>query len=39
MNAKINVRLFNKKTKKNIFEDIGYSAGIEVAGDYKLLIK
>jgi hypothetical protein len=39
MNAKINVRLFNKKTKKNILEDIGYSAGIEVAGDYKLLIK
>jgi hypothetical protein len=39
MNAKINVRLFNKKTKKIILEDIGYSAGIEVAGEYKLLIK
>jgi hypothetical protein len=39
MNAKINVKLFNKKTKKYILEDIGYSAGIEVAGEYKLLVK
>ena len=39
MNAKINVKLFNKKTKKIILEDIGYSAGIEVAGKYKLLVK
>ena len=39
MNATINVRLFNKKTKKIILEDIGYSAGIEVAGKYKLLVK
>ena len=39
MNAKINVKLFNKKNKKIILEDIGYSAGIEVAGVDKLLIK
>jgi hypothetical protein len=39
MNAKINVKLFNKKSKKIILEDIGYSAGIEVAGEHKLLVK
>ena len=39
MNAKINVKLFNKKTKQIILEDIGYSAGIEVAEEYKLLVK
>ena len=39
MNAKIDVKLFNKKNKKIILEDIGYSAGIEVAGEYKLLVK
>tara|TARA_B100001057_G_scaffold494639_1_gene591665 strand:+ start:2831 stop:3805 length:975 start_codon:yes stop_codon:yes gene_type:complete len=39
MNAKINVKLFNKKSKKYILEDTGFSAGIEVAGQYKLLVK
>jgi hypothetical protein len=39
MNAKINLKLFNKKTKEIILEDVGYSAGIEVAGEYKLLVK
>ena len=39
MTSKIEVKLYNKKTTKIIFEDIGKNAGCEVAGDYNVLIK
>ena len=39
MKAKIQVKLYNKKSKKLILDDLGESAGIEVAGEYNLLIK
>jgi hypothetical protein len=39
MHAKIHLKLFNKKSKKIILEDIGHSAGIVVAGEHKLLVK
>ena len=39
MNAEIHVVLFNKKNKKRVFDDNGFSAGIEVAGKYELLLK
>jgi hypothetical protein len=39
MNSKIHAILFDKKTEQTLLNDIGLSAGIEVAGNYKLLIK
>ena len=39
MTSKIEVKLYNKKTTKIIFEDIGKNAGCEVAGNYNVLIK
>ena len=39
MKAQIKVKLINKKLNKIILNDTGKSAGIEVAGDYKKLIK
>ena len=39
MKAQIKVELLDKKSNKIILNDIGKSAGIEVAGDYKKLIK
>ena len=39
MKAQIKVELIDKKSNKIILDDTGKSAGIEVAGDYKKLIK
>ena len=39
MNAKIHVILIDKKTNQRLLNDTGSSAAIEVAGDYKLLLK
>ena len=39
MKAQIKVELIDKKSNKTILDDTGKSAGIEVAGDYKKLIK
>ena len=39
MKARIKVKLIDKKTNKIILNDIGESAGIEVAGDFEKLIK
>ena len=39
MKASIEVELFDKKKKIVLLKDIGKSAGIEVAGKYKMLIK
>jgi len=39
MKAQIKVKLIDKKSNKIILNDTGKSAGIEVAGDYKKLIK
>ena len=39
MKAQIKVELIDKKSNKIILNDTGKSAGIEVAGDYKKLIK
>tara|TARA_B100000963_G_scaffold95400_1_gene82184 strand:- start:203 stop:1195 length:993 start_codon:yes stop_codon:yes gene_type:complete len=39
MKARIKVKLINKKSNKIILNDTGTSAGIEVAGDYKKLVK
>ncbi len=39
MNAHLQVQLTDKKTGKIIREDIGSSAGIEVAGNHDLLLK
>ena len=39
MKAQIKVKLIDKKSNKIILNDTGNSAGIEVAGDYKKLIK
>ena len=39
MNAHLQVQLTDKKTGKIILEDIGSSAGIEVAGNHDLLLK
>ncbi|MFQ3340979.1 MAG: tocopherol cyclase [Flavobacteriaceae bacterium] len=39
LNAKIHTVLLDKKTNKILFDDIGLSAGIEVAGNYQLLLK
>ena len=39
MRAQIKVELIDKKSNKIILDDTGKSAGIEVAGDYKKLIK
>lgn len=38
MNAQITLELFDKKNKKILLNDTGYSAGIEVAGNYHLLL-
>ena len=39
MNARLKVRLIHKKTNTVLLNDTGYSAGIEVAGNHKLLLK
>ena len=39
MDAKIHVILIDKKTNQRLLNDTGSSAAIEVAGDYKLLLK
>tara|TARA_Y100000768_G_C23876539_1_gene633086 strand:- start:448 stop:1011 length:564 start_codon:yes stop_codon:yes gene_type:complete len=39
MTSKIEVKLYNKKTNKVLFEDIGKNAGCEVAGNYSVLQK
>ena len=39
LNAKIHIILLDKKTNQTLIDDTGTSAGIEVAGDYKLLLK
>ena len=39
MNSSIKLKLIDKKSNKIILNDIGESAGIEVAGDYEKLIK
>ena len=39
MNSKIRLKLFEKRTNKIILSDTGNSAGIEVAGNYKKLLK
>jgi len=39
MKARIKVKLIDKKSNRTILNDIGNSAGIEVAGDYEKLIK
>ena len=39
MKARIKVKLIDKNTNKTILNDIGESAGIEVAGDFEKLIK
>ena len=39
MKAEIRVELFDKKTKTITLSDTGFSAGIEVAGKYKMLLK
>ena len=39
MKARIKVKLIDKKSNKTILNDIGESAGIEVAGDFEKLIK
>ena len=39
MSSKIHTILLDKKTKQTLLNDTGLSAGIEVAGNYKLLIK
>jgi len=39
MTSKIEVKLYNKKTNKVLFEDTGKNAGCEVAGNYSVLIK
>ena len=39
LNAKIHIILLDKKTNQTLVDDTGKSAGIEVAGDYKLLLK
>jgi len=39
MRASIEVELFDKKKKIVLVKDIGKSAGIEVAGNYEMLIK
>tara|TARA_B100000767_G_C19770979_1_gene539998 strand:- start:2579 stop:3550 length:972 start_codon:yes stop_codon:yes gene_type:complete len=39
MNAQIQVKLTNKITNHILLDDIGMCAGLEVAGNYKLLIK
>ena len=39
MTSKLKVELVDKKSNKTILDDTGKSAGIEVAGDYKKLIK
>lgn len=39
MNAKIHVILIEKKTNQRLLNETGSSAAIEVAGDYKLLLK
>lgn len=39
MKAKIHVVLLDKKTQQILINDTGSSAGIEVAGNYKLLLK
>ncbi|MGB2342380.1 MAG: tocopherol cyclase family protein [Flavobacteriaceae bacterium] len=39
MNAKIHLKLIQKKTGEILLEDTGTSAGIEVAGNYAVLLK
>jgi len=39
MDAKIHTVLFDKKTNQTVLNDTGLSAGIEVAGNYELLLK
>ena len=39
MKASIEVNLFDKKKKIVLLNDIGKSAGIEVAGKYEMLVK
>ena len=39
MKAKIKIKLLNKKLNKVILNDMGESAGIEVAGSFEKLIK
>ena len=39
MNSKIHIHLLDKKTNTTLLNDTGSSAAIEVAGDYKLLLK
>jgi len=39
MNAKIHLKLIQKKTGEILLEDTGTSAGIEVAGNYTVLLK
>jgi hypothetical protein len=39
MNAQIEVKLTNKKTNIVLLEDTGFSAGLEVAGNFKVLLK
>jgi len=39
MTSKIEVKFYNKKTNKVLFEDIGKNAGCEVAGNYSVLQK
>tara|TARA_B100000767_G_scaffold275797_1_gene315858 strand:- start:17414 stop:18385 length:972 start_codon:yes stop_codon:yes gene_type:complete len=39
MNAKIHLKLVQKKTEKILLEDTGTSAGIEVTGNYAVLVK
>ena len=39
MNSSIKLKLIDKISNKIILNDIGESAGIEVAGDYEKLIK
>ena len=39
MNAQIEVKLTNKKSNIVLLEDTGFSAGLEVAGNFKVLLK
>ena len=39
MDSKIHTVLFDKKTNQTVLNDTGLSAGIEVAGNYELLLK
>jgi hypothetical protein len=39
MNAQIEVKLTNKKSNIVLLEDTGFSAGLEVAGNFKVLLR